>query len=71
MIDLPTAEALLHLSRVAADAGRYIRRSRHLKPDEAALLVAEIGRLRLLVGEDASAFMQPLPRPPGRFAHAS
>ncbi len=63
--------AWLHLLRIAADAGKHIRTSSHLKPDEAALLVAEISRLRLLTGEAGDE--TPLSRRAeiGRFAHAA
>jgi hypothetical protein len=44
-MDSSTSHALLHLSEIAADAGKHIRTSSHLKPVEAALLLAEIIRL--------------------------
>jgi hypothetical protein len=50
-MDTSTANALLHLLQIAADAGKYVRTSSNLKPDEAALLMAEITRLRELAGE--------------------
>ncbi len=44
-MDSATAHALLHLFEIAGDAGKHIRTSSHLKPNEAALVVAEIARL--------------------------
>lgn len=45
MMDSSTAHALLHLSEIAAGAGKHIRTTSHLKPVEAVLLLAEIMRL--------------------------
>ncbi len=71
MVNVLATDAWLHLVRIAADAGKYIRTSSHLKPDEAALLVAEISRLRSLAGETGADV--PLSRSVaiGCFAHAA
>lgn len=65
------ADAWLHLLRIAADAGKHIRTSTHLKPDEAAVLVAEISRLRSLAGEAGPDILLPRGVDAGRFAHAA
>ncbi len=70
MMNILTTDAWLHLLHIAADAGKYIRTSSNLKPDEAALLVAEISRLRSLAGEAGSEIALPH-HAARRFAHAA
>jgi hypothetical protein len=71
MVNIPLADTWLHLLRIAADAGKYIRTSSDLKPDEAALLVAEIYRLRGLAGEAGAEIPLPLGAGTSRFARAA
>lgn len=67
----PSSDAWLHLIRIAADAGKHLRTSSHLKPDEAALLVAEVSRLRSLVGEAEAEIPPVRDARAARFARAA
>ena len=71
MMNALATEAWLHLLRIAADAGKYIRTSTHLKPDEAAALVAEMSRLRSLAGEAAPDMLLPRGAEAAQFARAA
>lgn len=65
-MDKRTADALLHLLRIASEAGQHTRTTSMLKPDEAALLAIEIARLREQAGEVAPELAESGPTPPVR-----